>query len=62
MVLGSYPITPASDVLHALSALKRFNITTLQAEDEIGAVGMALGAAYGGALGVTTTSGPGLAL
>jgi 2-oxoglutarate ferredoxin oxidoreductase subunit alpha len=62
MVLGSYPITPASDVLHALSGLKRFNITTLQAEDEIGAVGMALGAAYGGALGVTTTSGPGLAL
>ncbi len=62
LVLGSYPITPASDVLHALSALKRFNITTLQAEDEIGAVGMALGAAYGGALGVTTTSGPGLAL
>ena len=62
MVLGSYPITPASDVLHALSGLKRFDITTLQAEDEIGAVGMALGAAYGGALGVTTTSGPGLAL
>ncbi|MGB3257969.1 MAG: 2-oxoacid:acceptor oxidoreductase subunit alpha [Ornithinimicrobium sp.] len=62
LVLGSYPITPASDVLHALSTLKRFNITTLQAEDEIGAVGMALGAAYGGALGVTTTSGPGLAL
>ncbi|CAN5377099.1 2-oxoacid:acceptor oxidoreductase subunit alpha [soil metagenome] len=62
LVLGSYPITPASDVLHALSTLKRFNITTLQAEDEIGAIGMALGAAYGGALGVTTTSGPGLAL
>ncbi|MGB3827441.1 MAG: 2-oxoacid:acceptor oxidoreductase subunit alpha [Ornithinimicrobium sp.] len=62
LVLGSYPITPASDVLHALSGLKHFDITTLQAEDEIGAVGMALGAAYGGALGVTTTSGPGLAL
>ncbi len=62
LVLGSYPITPASDVLHAMSTLKRFNITTLQAEDEIGAVGMALGASYGGALGVTTTSGPGLAL
>ncbi|MGB5951065.1 MAG: 2-oxoacid:acceptor oxidoreductase subunit alpha [Ornithinimicrobium sp.] len=62
MVLGSYPITPASDVLHALASLKQYNITTLQAEDEIGAIGMALGAAYGGALGVTTTSGPGLAL
>ncbi|WP_153396870.1 2-oxoacid:acceptor oxidoreductase subunit alpha [Ornithinicoccus halotolerans] len=62
LVLGSYPITPASDVLHALSALKRHGITTLQAEDEIGAVGMALGASFGGALGVTSTSGPGLAL
>ncbi len=62
LVLGSYPITPASDVLHALSALKRYGVTTLQAEDEIGAVGMALGAAFGGALGVSTTSGPGLAL
>jgi 2-oxoglutarate ferredoxin oxidoreductase subunit alpha len=62
LVLGSYPITPASDILHALSALKRFGITTIQAEDEISAIGAALGAAYGGAIGVTTTSGPGLAL
>ncbi len=62
VVLGSYPITPASDVLHALAALKRYEVTTLQAEDEIAAVGMALGASFGGALGVTTTSGPGLAL
>lgn len=62
LVLGSYPITPASDILHTLSSLKRYNITTLQAEDEIGAVGMALGASFGGALGATTTSGPGLAL
>lgn len=62
LVLGSYPITPASDILHQLSTLKRYDVTTLQAEDEIGAVGMALGASFGGALGVTTTSGPGLAL
>jgi 2-oxoglutarate ferredoxin oxidoreductase subunit alpha len=62
LVLGSYPITPASDVLHALSSMKRYGITTLQAEDEIAAVGMALGASFGGSLGVTTTSGPGLAL
>jgi 2-oxoglutarate/2-oxoacid ferredoxin oxidoreductase subunit alpha len=62
LVLGSYPITPASDILHTLSRLKRFGVTTLQAEDEIAAVGMALGAAFGGAIGVTTTSGPGLAL
>ncbi len=62
MVLGSYPITPASDVLHTLSTMKRYDVTTLQAEDEIGAIGMALGASFGGALGVTTTSGPGLAL
>lgn len=62
LVLGSYPITPASDVLHQLSALKSHGVTTLQAEDEIAAVGMALGASFGGALGVTTTSGPGLAL
>ncbi len=60
--LGSYPITPASDVLHILSGYKEFGIRTLQAEDEIGAVGMALGAAFGGSLGVTTTSGPGLDL
>jgi 2-oxoglutarate/2-oxoacid ferredoxin oxidoreductase subunit alpha len=62
LVLGSYPITPASDILHTLSRLKRFGVTTLQAEDEIGSIGMALGAAYGGAIGVTSTSGPGLAL
>lgn len=62
LVLGSYPITPASDILHALSALKRHGVTTIQAEDEIAGVGIALGASYGGAIGVTTTSGPGLAL
>ena len=60
--LGSYPITPASDILHELSGQKQFNVTTFQAEDEIAAVGSALGAAYGGHLGVTTTSGPGIAL
>jgi 2-oxoglutarate ferredoxin oxidoreductase subunit alpha len=60
--LGSYPITPASDILHELSKHKNFNVTTMQAEDEIAGVGAALGAAYGGCLGVTTTSGPGLAL
>ncbi|MET8149296.1 2-oxoacid:acceptor oxidoreductase subunit alpha [Actinoplanes sp. NPDC049668] len=60
--LGAYPITPASDILHELSKHKRFGITTMQAEDEIAAVGAAVGAAYGGALGVTTTSGPGVAL
>src|SRR3954447_14710889 len=62
LVLGSYPITPASDILHTLSRLKRFGVTTLQAEDEIAAIGMALGAAYGGAVAVSTPSGPGLAL
>jgi len=60
--LGSYPITPASDILHELSKHKNFGVRTLQAEDEIAAIGSALGAAYGGHLGVTTTSGPGLAL
>ncbi|MBB4904216.1 2-oxoacid:acceptor oxidoreductase subunit alpha [Actinophytocola algeriensis] len=60
--LGSYPITPASDILHELSKHKNFNVITMQAEDEIAGVGAALGAAYGGALGVTTTSGPGIAL
>nr|WP_199510440.1 2-oxoacid:acceptor oxidoreductase subunit alpha [Nucisporomicrobium flavum] len=60
--LGAYPITPASDILHELSKHKKFGITTMQAEDEIAAVGAALGASYGGALGVTTTSGPGVAL
>src|SRR3954468_17468084 len=60
--LGSYPITPASDILHELSKHKNFGVRTLQAEDEIAAAGMALGAAFAGHLGVTTTSGPGLAL
>ncbi|GAB47922.1 2-oxoacid:acceptor oxidoreductase subunit alpha [Mobilicoccus pelagius] len=62
LVLGSYPITPASDILHTLSGLKRHGVTTIQAEDEIAGIGIALGASFGGALGVTTTSGPGLAL
>lgn len=62
LFLGSYPITPASDILHDLSRFKHFGVTTFQAEDEIAAVCSAIGAAYGGALGVTTTSGPGLAL
>jgi 2-oxoglutarate/2-oxoacid ferredoxin oxidoreductase subunit alpha len=62
VVLGTYPITPASDILHELSRHKNFGITTIQAEDEIAGVGAALGASYGGALGVTSTSGPGLAL
>jgi 2-oxoglutarate ferredoxin oxidoreductase subunit alpha len=60
--LGSYPITPASDILHELSKHKNFGIRTLQAEDEIAGIGAAVGAAFGGQLGVTTTSGPGLAL
>jgi len=60
--LGSYPITPASDILHELSKHKAFNVTTFQAEDEISGIGSALGASFGGALGVTTTSGPGVAL
>lgn len=60
--LGSYPITPASDILHELSKHKNFGVRTLQAEDEIAAAGIALGAAFAGNLGVTTTSGPGLAL
>ncbi|KLL12619.1 2-oxoacid:acceptor oxidoreductase subunit alpha [Protofrankia coriariae] len=62
LFLGSYPITPASDILHELSRHKRFGIRTFQAEDEIAGVGAALGASFGGSLGVTTTSGPGLAL
>jgi 2-oxoglutarate/2-oxoacid ferredoxin oxidoreductase subunit alpha len=62
LFLGSYPITPASDILHELSKHKRFGVRTFQAEDEIAAVGAALGAAYGGALAITSTSGPGLAL
>src|SRR6202046_611758 len=59
---GSYPITPASDILHELSQYKDFGVTTFQAEDEIAAVTSAIGAAYAGALGITTTSGPGMAL
>ena len=62
LFLGSYPITPASDILHELSKHKNFGVRTLQAEDEIAGVGAALGAAFGGALGVTTTSGPGIDL
>ena len=59
---GSYPITPASDILHELSKHKNFDVLTFQAEDEIAGIGAALGASYGGALGVTSTSGPGVAL
>jgi 2-oxoglutarate/2-oxoacid ferredoxin oxidoreductase subunit alpha len=62
MFLGSYPITPASDILHELSKHKSFGVRTFQAEDEIAAITSAIGASYGGALGVTTTSGPGMAL
>jgi 2-oxoglutarate ferredoxin oxidoreductase subunit alpha len=60
--LGSYPITPASDILHELSKHKNFGVRTVQAEDEIAGVGAALGASYAGSLGVTTTSGPGVDL
>ena len=59
---GTYPITPASDLLHALAKYKSFGVKTVQAEDEIAAIGAAIGAAFGGALGVTATSGPGMAL
>ncbi|MGH3745081.1 MAG: 2-oxoacid:acceptor oxidoreductase subunit alpha, partial [Mycobacteriales bacterium] len=62
LFLGSYPITPASDILHTLAGLKRFGVKTFQAEDEIAGVGAAIGASFGGALGLTTTSGPGVAL
>ncbi|HLK31245.1 MAG TPA: 2-oxoacid:acceptor oxidoreductase subunit alpha [Puia sp.] len=62
LFLGSYPITPASDVLHDLSKFKSFGVRTFQAEDEIAAITSAIGASYGGSLGVTTTSGPGMAL
>jgi 2-oxoglutarate/2-oxoacid ferredoxin oxidoreductase subunit alpha len=62
VVLGSYPITPASDILHELSKHKNFNVLTFQAEDEIAGIGAAIGASYGGALGITTTSGPGISL
>lgn len=62
LFLGSYPITPASDILHELSKHKNFGVITFQAEDEIAAIGSAIGASYGGKLGITTTSGPGIAL
>ncbi len=62
MVYGAYPITPASDILHELAQHKRFRVRTFQAEDEIAAVGSVIGAAFGGAIGVCATSGPGLAL
>src|SRR6202012_1582571 len=62
LFLGSYPITPASDILHDLSKYKNFGVRTFQAEDEIAAITSAIGAAYGGSLGITTTSGPGMAL
>src|SRR6202790_899353 len=62
LFLGSYPITPASDILHELAGYKNFGVLTFQAEDEIGAITSAIGAAYSGALALTTTSGPGMAL
>ena len=62
VVLGTYPITPATDILHELSKHKHFNVLTFQAEDEIAGIGAAIGASYGGAIGVTSTSGPGVAL
>lgn len=62
LFLGSYPITPASDILHDLSKYKNFGVRTFQAEDEIAAITSAIGASYGGSLAVTTTSGPGMAL
>jgi len=62
VLLGSYPITPASDILHELSKHKNFDVITFQAEDEIAGIGAAIGASYGGALGVTSTSGPGISL
>ncbi|MBL0357644.1 MAG: 2-oxoacid:acceptor oxidoreductase subunit alpha [Chitinophagaceae bacterium] len=62
LFLGSYPITPASDILHELSKYKNFGIKTFQAEDEIAAIASSIGASYGGSLGITTTSGPGMAL
>jgi 2-oxoglutarate/2-oxoacid ferredoxin oxidoreductase subunit alpha len=62
LVYGSYPITPASDILHALATYKSFGVRTFQAEDEIAAIGSAIGASYGGAMGMTASSGPGIAL
>src|SRR6202030_3860699 len=62
LFLGSYPITPASDILHELSGYKNFGVLTFQAEDEIAAITSAIGASYSGGLALTTTSGPGMAL
>src|SRR2546422_8815316 len=62
VVYASYPITPASDILHNLSEMKRYGVRTIQAEDEIAAIGAAIGASFGGAIGVTATSGPGICL
>ncbi len=62
LMYGSYPITPASDILHQLATYKNFGVKTFQAEDEIAAIGSAIGASYGGALGMTASSGPGIAL
>src|SRR2546422_7135986 len=62
LVYGAYPITPASDILHELALHKRFRVRTIQAEDEIAAVTSAIGASFGGAIGVTGSSGPGVAL
>jgi 2-oxoglutarate/2-oxoacid ferredoxin oxidoreductase subunit alpha len=62
LVYATYPITPASDILHNLSEMKRYGVRTVQAEDEIAAIGMAIGASFGGAMGVTATSGPGICL
>src|SRR6185437_11729387 len=62
LFLGSYPITPASDILHELSKHKNFGVRTMQAEDEIAAIGVAIGGAFAGQLGVTATSGPGVDL
>jgi 2-oxoglutarate ferredoxin oxidoreductase subunit alpha len=62
LFLGSYPITPASDILHQLAGYKQYGVTTFQAEDEIAAIGAAIGASFGGAMGICTTSGPGMAL
>src|SRR5439155_27204626 len=61
VVYGAYPITPASDILHELALHKRFRVRTIQAEDEIAAATAAIGAAFGGAIGVTASSGPGIA-
>jgi 2-oxoglutarate ferredoxin oxidoreductase subunit alpha len=62
LVYATYPITPASDILHHLAELKKYGVVTMQAEDEIAAIGMAIGASFGGSLGVTATSGPGICL